>query len=157
MGGNIGLKYAGEISTKINPRIKAICAISTPVDLESSSYQLAKPQNKIYMLRFLRTLKKKYLKKVSQFPDQELDTKKILEAKSFLEFDQHFTAPANGFKSAKDYWTKSSSKPYLAKIRVNTLLINALNDPFLAPACFPYKEAKANNKRKRTARYILRK
>ena len=146
MGGNIGLKYAGETSDKINTRIKAICAVSTPVDLESSSYQLAKPQNKIYMLRFLRTLKNKYLEKVSQFPEQELDTKKILEAKSFLEFDQHFTAPANGFKSAKDYWTKSSSKPYLAKIRVNTLLINSLNDPFLAPACFPYKEAKANNK-----------
>ena len=144
MGGNIGLKYAGEMNENINPRIKAICAVSTPVDLESSSYQLAKSKNKLYMFRFLKTLKTKYLEKVKQFPNQELATDKILNAKTFLEFDQFFTAPANGFKSAQDYWTKSSSKPYLKDINVATLLINALNDPFLAPPCFPYEDVSAN-------------
>lgn len=83
MGGNIGLKYAGEMGQEINSRIKAICAVSTPVDLESSSYQLAKFQSKLYMFRFLRTLKKKYLEKVNRFPELELDTKKILSSKTF--------------------------------------------------------------------------
>lgn len=144
MGGNIGLKYAGEMANNIDHRIKSFCAISTPVDLESSSYQLAKNKNKIYMFRFLRTLKKKYLNKVRKFPNQELNTKKILASKTFLEFDEYFTAPTNGFSGARDYWTKSSSKPYLEKIKVPTLIINALNDPFLAPKCFPYEEAAAN-------------
>jgi len=61
MGGNIALKYAGEQGPLIPSQVKGIVAISVPVDLESSSYQLAKSQNKMYMFRFLRTLKKKYL------------------------------------------------------------------------------------------------
>ena len=144
MGGNIGLKYAGEESEKLPPQLNGICAISTPVDLESSSYQLAKSQNKVYMYRFLRTLKAKYLQKVAQFPEKKLDTKKILAARTFLAFDQYFTAPANGFESAQDYWTKSSSKPFLKRIHVPTLILNAKNDPFLAPACFPYSEVSQN-------------
>lgn len=96
------------------------------------------------MYRFLRTLKTKYLQKLKQFPNQELNTDKILGSQTFLEFDEHFTAPVNGFASAKDYWTKSSSKPYLKHISAPTLIINALNDPFLAPKCFPYKEVNSN-------------
>ncbi|MGB0805079.1 MAG: YheT family hydrolase [Salibacteraceae bacterium] len=144
MGGNIGLKYAGEIGKNIDSRIKKIVAVSTPVDLESSSYQLAKTQNMLYMFRFLRTLKEKYLEKVKLFPKKELDTKKILSSKTFLEFDEHFTAPANGFKTALDYWTKSSSKPYLLSISVPCLIINAQNDPFLATECYPYDEVASN-------------
>jgi predicted alpha/beta-fold hydrolase len=144
MGGNIGLKYAGEMNQQINPRIKAICAISTPVDLESSSLQLAKKKNKVYMFRFLRTLKKKYLEKIQLFPESELNTEKILQAKTFIEFDEYFTAPANGFLNAVDYWHKSSSLPYLKDIRVKTLILNAKNDPFLSPKCFPYQAVKFN-------------
>jgi len=144
MGGNIALKYAGEMGLKIPTQIKGIVGVSVPVDLESSSYKLAKSGNKIYMFRFLRTLKKKYLQKIQQYPSKELDTLKILDSKTFLDFDQEFTAPANGFKNAVDYWTKASSKPFLKNITVPTLLINALNDPFLAPECFPYHEADAN-------------
>ena len=145
MGGNIGLKYAGETGTSIDTRIKKIVAISTPVDLESSSYKLAQTQNKLYMFRFLRTLKVKYMEKIRLFPSQELDTIKIIYAKTFLEFDEYFTAPANGFSNAVDYWTQSSSKPYLTSISVPTLIINAENDPFLAEECFPYEEVKANS------------
>ncbi len=144
MGGNIGLKYAGEQGTSIDLRIKKIGAISTPVDLESSSYKLAQTQNKLYMFRFLRTLKEKYVEKLKLFPEKELDTAKILSSKTFLEFDEHFTAPANGFINAVDYWTKSSSKPYLKSISLPTLIINAENDPFLAVECFPFQEVSSN-------------
>lgn len=144
MGGNIGLKYAGEIGRLIDSRIKKIVAISTPVDLESSSHKLAISQNKLYMFRFLRTLKAKYLEKVALFPEKELESNKILNAKTFLEFDEHFTAPANGFSNAVDYWTKSSSKPYLQFISVPSLIINAANDPFLAAECYPFKEVNSN-------------
>jgi len=145
MGGNICLKYAGEKGASIPHQVKGIVAISVPVDLESSSYQLAKPQNNLYMFRFLRTLKKKYLQKLESFPDSNLNTAEILKSKSFLDFDEHFTAPVNGFKNAVDYWTKASSKPHLSNIKIPTLLINALNDPFLAPDCFPYEESKHND------------
>jgi predicted alpha/beta-fold hydrolase len=144
MGGNIGLKYAGEMGSNLDIRIKKLVAISTPVDLASSSYQLAQIQNKLYMYRFLRTLKAKYLEKIKLFPNKELDTIKILNANTFIEFDEHFTAPANGFLNAIDYWTKSSSKPFLPLVSIPSLIINAENDPFLANECYPYEEVKAN-------------
>ena len=64
---------------------------------------------------------------------------------TFREFDGTYTAPLNGFQSAEDYWARASSKPSLSGITVPTLLVNALNDPFLGPECFPREEAQANS------------
>ena len=64
--------------------------------------------------------------------------------RTFREFDGTYTAPLNGFLSAEDYWAKASSKPSLAGITVPSLLVNALNDPFLGPECFPREEAEAH-------------
>jgi len=47
------------------------------------------------------------------------------------------TAPLHGFTDERDYWTRSSSGPYLAQIRRPTLLINAINDPFMPAAALP--------------------
>ena len=55
----------------------------------------------------------------------------MLRARTFAEYDRWFTAPLNGFADERDYWTRASSGPYLARIRRPTLLINAANDPFL--------------------------
>jgi len=49
-----------------------------------------------------------------------------------------YTAPIHGFKDADDYWTRSSSKPWLQQIQIPTLLINARNDPFLPAAALPH-------------------
>jgi predicted alpha/beta-fold hydrolase len=43
-------------------------------------------------------------------------------------------APLHGFAGAIDYWTRSSCRQYLGGIAVPTLVINALNDPFLPPS-----------------------
>jgi predicted alpha/beta-fold hydrolase len=48
-----------------------------------------------------------------------------------------YTAPIHGFKDADDYWTRSSSKPWLKQIQIPTLLINARNDPFLPASALP--------------------
>ena len=39
---------------------------------------------------------------------------------------------------------KSSSRPYLSEIRIPTLILNALDDPFLAKESYPVEEAKQN-------------
>ena len=38
---------------------------------------------------------------------------------------------AHGFRDVDHYWSEAASGPWLAKIRVPTLLLNARNDPFL--------------------------
>ena len=41
------------------------------------------------------------------------------------------TAPVHGFAGAADYYSRSSSIHFLARIRVPTLLLSAFDDPFL--------------------------
>lgn len=48
-------------------------------------------------------------------------------------FDDCFTAPVHGFHDAQDYYTQSSSIRWLQSISINTLLLSAVDDPFLPP------------------------
>ena len=143
MGGNVTLKYLGERGDSIHSVIRKAVAISVPCDLAASARELARPINKIYMKRFLRMLHQKVKQKAERFPGK-ISVEGFSNIKTFQEFDDRYTAPLHGFKDARDYWEKASSKPYLPEITIPTLLINAGNDPFLAPQCFPIEEARRN-------------
>jgi predicted alpha/beta-fold hydrolase len=144
LGGNLILKYLGEAPGKVSNVVKKAVAISAPVDLESCAKSISSPSNFIYNDRFIRKLRKKSAAKKQQIIAAGMDYEALMKTKSLKEFDDKFTAPANGFDDAIDYWTKNSSRQFLKNIQKPTLLLNALNDPFLAPPCFPYEEAKAN-------------
>ena len=60
-------------------------------------------------------------------------------------FDEWFTGPIHGYAGAMDYWTRCSSLPLLPDIRIPTLLVNAADDSFLSPSCFPNQEARLSN------------
>ena len=141
LGGNITLKLLGELGSANSFPISGGVAFSVPCDLRSSSRALARRSTRIYMRRFLRSLEKKVKerqKTFAEFPKNE----ELRKCRSFLDFDEQYTAPLNGFVSAEDYWRRASSKPLLEKIRVPTLLVSAKNDPFLGPECFPFGIAK---------------
>jgi len=144
LGGNITLKYLGEQSTKIVNRVKAAVAISVPCDLKSSSIQLNKKMNWIYLQRFMRTLKEKAIYKIEKHNYKLISKKRIINARNFYEFDNIFTAPVHGFIDAEDYWEKCSSRHFLDSIAIPTLVINALDDPFLAEKCYPFDAANNN-------------
>ncbi len=79
------------------------------------------------------------------FPDAPYTSSDVKKVKTFHDFDDLYTAPAHGYKDADDYYEKCSSKPLLGNIKTPTLLINALDDPFLPEACYPFVEAKNND------------
>ena len=145
LGGNLILKYNGDGLFSLSPKIKANVAISVPVDLKGSSISLKRCENVLYRWRFLRTLSKKMHLKHQQFPD-ELDVAPLKKVKTLTDFDDFFTSKINGFKDAEDYYLKASSKQFIPNITKPTLLINALDDPFLSESCFPIVEAKENSK-----------
>ena len=93
---------------------------------------------------FLLSLRKKVKQKENEMKLFGLNTKKTYLISTFEEFDNRFTAPLNGFEDADDYWEKSSSLYYLSEIKIPSLLVSALDDPFLTPDCFPVEEAKNN-------------
>lgn len=143
LGGNLILKYIGERGETIHPFLHRAVAISVPCELACSTQELSKWQNRIYMQRFLKTLRAKIRVKHAKFPES-LDVSGISKIKNFSQFDDRFTAPIHGFESALDYWTRNSSRQFLPSIRIPTLLINSANDPILGPRCYPVEEAKAS-------------
>ena len=68
-----------------------------------------------------------------------------MNLKTLKAFDDYYTAPSNGFKNAKDYYTQSSSKPFISKIKRETLIINAADDPFLTAESMPIEESGGND------------
>ena len=144
LGGNLILKYNGDSLFSLSPKIKANVAISVPVDLKGSSISLKRCENVLYRWRFLRTLSKKMHLKHQQFPN-ELDVAPLKKVKTLTDFDDFFTSKINGFKDAEDYYLKASSKQFIPNISKPTLLINALDDPFLSESCFPISEANENS------------
>jgi uncharacterized protein len=143
LGGNVILKYLGEQALQLNPAIRAAVVFSVPCDLAAAAMQMARTENAVYMKRFMRLLHGKILAKMQMFPGA-IDDRGFSRMRTFKDFDERYTAPLHGFESAADYWEKASSKPLLPRIAVPTLLVNALDDPFLASPCYPYQEAMAN-------------
>lgn len=140
LGGNLVLKYVGERGAGIAPNIHRAVAFSVPCELACSSAKLSEWHNRIYMERFLRTLRAKVREKHPRFP-AELDISGLERMRTFAEFDGRFTAPLHGFADADDYWKRSSCRQFLPGIRVPALLVTAANDPILGPACYPREEA----------------
>lgn len=142
LGGNLTLKYLGEYAQKLPSKVRGAITASVPIDLTASQAEMNKLKNKIYMRDFLRTMKIKLLKKAEKHPEFKLDKDLLHKATKFRHIEKQFTVPVFGFKSSEDYWEKASSKPYISKIKVPTLLINAKDDSFLSEECFPYELAK---------------
>lgn len=143
LGGNITLKYVGERGSSINKQIRSAVAISVPVDLHDSSSELEKRHNTIYRMRFIRSLGEKLIEKARFYPD-DISLDGLSAIRTFREFDDRYTAPLHGFKDAVDYWKQSSSVFYLSGIAIPTLLINALDDPFLGKGSYPFNAATSN-------------
>lgn len=144
IGGNKTLLHIGREKQALPEQLIAAVALSVPCDLHSSSKHLAQWTHKLYMKNFLKSFKQKFKQKAILFPTQ-IDLKGYNRIKTFKEFDDRFTAPMNGFQSAEDYWFQSSSIYHLEKIAIPTLILNALDDPFLPPECFPIEQAKKNS------------
>ena len=142
LGGNLLLKYLGEISS-IPKIVKKGIAISAPIYLKGSLESLSKPKNWIYQKYFLLNLRKKYKLKMSLFPDK-MNKEDLNKIRSLLDFDNFYTAPAHGFQDAFDYYNKNSSLQFIEHIKIPVLILNAKNDSFLSKECFPFTQAEAS-------------
>jgi predicted alpha/beta-fold hydrolase len=140
LGGNLTLKFLGEVKSSY-PKIKKAVAISVPMDLGGSCDKISKGENLMYSKRFLETLKVKVTRKSWFFPD-ELPLKKLDSVKTLRDFDDVFTGPLHGFADAEEYYQVNSSLQFLDQIEVPSLILNAKNDPFLSPSCFPEQLAR---------------
>lgn len=143
LGGNVLLKWLGEQKNSVE--LFAAAAISVPLVLSICSTRLDKGFSRIYRKNLLRELKQYIIDKHRHLVTigHKLDAEKIKglgdlsRIKSFLEYDEQVVAALHGFKNAHDFYTRSSSRQFLKMITVPTLIIQALDDPFMTKEVLP--------------------
>ncbi len=140
LGGNLTLKYLGEQPSLPAPLSRAI-VFSVPLDLHHSCLKLMQGFSKVYSYRFLRKLKRKVRAKAELYPGI-FDLKKMEGINRLIDFDDAFTGPVHGFKSAVDYYESCSAQKFMYDIEIPTLIVNARNDPFLSEQCYPQQKLK---------------
>lgn len=137
LGGNALLRWAEEMGTQAAHVVDAVAGVSSPLDLAASGWAIGHGFNRlVYTRMFLKTMKPKAMKKLAQHPGL-FNAAALRAARDLYEFDNVFTAPLHGFKSAEDYWSRASAKPHLNQIRIPALVVNARNDPFVPAWCLP--------------------
>jgi predicted alpha/beta-fold hydrolase len=140
LGGNLTLLYLGKMAAMIDPRVRKAVVFSVPCDLTASAQLLAQRRNRLYMDQFLWSLHKKIRRKMAIMPGA-LNDEGYERIRNFKDFDDRYTAPIHGFRDAEDYWTRCSSGQFVPAVRIPTLIVNALDDPFLAGGCYPVEAA----------------
>jgi predicted alpha/beta-fold hydrolase len=132
LGGNLLLKFLAEHGSELP--VRAAAAVSAPIDLAAASRRFLARRNRIYHASLLRSMKRE-----STLPGAELSPREraaIFEARSVLSFDEHFVAPRNGYGGAGEYYEKNSSVRFLDRIRVPTLVVQSLDDPWIPSESF---------------------
>ncbi|MBN8431550.1 hydrolase [Microbulbifer salipaludis] len=137
LGGNVLLKWLGEDGT--GSPLSAAVSVSAPLDLHLSSRRMDTGFSKVYQKHLLTSLRESLGRKAKD-PALAAAMPPLGNARyfeNFRTFDHHFTAPLHGFRGVDDYYTRASSRPYLASVTQPTLLIHAMDDPFVCPNAVP--------------------
>lgn len=143
LGGNVLLKYLGETGSESG--LEAAVAVSVPFRLDQCADRIGLGFSRIYQAHFMRAMLAYVRQKQQRFLSEgqhdglaQLAGLGSLERmRTFWDFDGRVTAPLHGFADAKDYYRQSSSRYYLGAIQTRTLIIQALDDPFVFPHSLP--------------------
>ena len=130
MGGNMALKLAGEWGPAAPKHVRAICAVSPPIQLAKCARRIGRPRNFVYEKRFLLQLSAALRRKTALMPDV-FPERDLHSVRSIWQFDESVTAPAFGFRDASDYYRQCSSAAFVGHIRIPSLIIQARDDPFI--------------------------
>jgi predicted alpha/beta-fold hydrolase len=138
LGGNVVLKLAAELGNGAAGLVEAVCAISTPLDLEACARRLAEPDNRVYEARFVRRMRAR-LRATGRYTARDL-----AGLRSVVELDDRITAPSFGFGNAANYYRTQSAIAYLDALRVPALLIQAKDDTFVPFGIFESAAVRSN-------------
>ena len=129
LGGNVLLKWLGETGSAAP--LTGAAAVSVPFDLGQCADRMERGFSRIYMRYLVRELHRSVRAKFGTWRESPIELTSLSRWRTFREFDDNVTAPLHGFDGAQDYYRRSSSGPFVARIRVPTLILQAKNDPFL--------------------------
>lgn len=118
LGGHVALHLAHRNE---DPRLRAVVAIGSPLDLAPNVDWLDAPHLFVYRRHILGGLERIYAKIHG-------------EAQRFAnirEWDARVVVPRWGFESVEHYWASQAIAPNLTELRVPALYVGALGDPMV--------------------------
>ncbi|MEO6806720.1 MAG: alpha/beta fold hydrolase [Edaphobacter sp.] len=130
MGGNLVLKLAGELGTAAPQQLHSVIGVSPVVDLGPSADALHLPQNRLYEMKFLRALLRRFRRKAMLFPSA-YDPNRATRIRSLRDFDERINALYAGYAGADDYYYRAAAARVLDRIAVPALILYAQDDPFI--------------------------
>ncbi|HEX8751288.1 MAG TPA: alpha/beta fold hydrolase [Nitrospira sp.] len=134
MGGNILLKATGEIG-RTELALAGTIAVCPNIDPTQCVIELERPANWIYHHHFLSRLKARVGRKAVLSPDK-WNLSGLDGITRITEFDDRYTAPDGGYRSAADYYDRAGAHHVLGSIAVPTTIITAQDDPFIPYSMF---------------------
>ena len=135
LGGNALLKYLGERGDA-QPLAVAV-AVSVPFDLAACAERINQGFSRLYQRWLIDRMKRSTHARARRVGGLPVDLTAMDRVRTFREFDDCVTAPLHGFDGVDDYYARASSGPWLRHIVTPTLLIQALDDPFVGPEPVP--------------------
>jgi len=123
LGGNVLLKWLGERGDAAP--LRTAVAVSVPFLLG----EMERGWSRLYQTHLVGRLRASYRRKFARMPSPlSVDVNRL---RTFRQFDDQVTAPLHGFAGVDDYYGRSSSRQFLGRIRVPTLIVHARDDPFM--------------------------
>ena len=127
LGGNVLLKWLGESGA--TAPIRRAMAISVPFRLDQAAQRLERGLSRLYQRHLVGSLQDAYRRKFACIPSPlQVDVSRL---DSFRLFDDRVTAALHGFAGVDDYYARCSSRQFIPRIRVPTLILHARGDPFM--------------------------
>jgi predicted alpha/beta-fold hydrolase len=130
LGGNVALKLAAEYGRHGPSTLRAVAAVSPIIEISECVDALERPGNALYQWNFVKDLKRRIRRKARLHPGL-FDLSRLASVRTVRDFDEAYTAPYFGFRSAEDYYHRASSIRIIDRIAIPALVITAEDDPFV--------------------------
>lgn len=127
LGGNALLKMLGEGATPVP--VLAAASVSAPIDLARTSRTFMAPRNVLYHRWLLDRMKLETVGDGAVIDARWVEAARTV--RSVYEFDDRIIGPWNGWSGADEYYAVNSALGFLPRITVPTLVVHALDDPWI--------------------------
>lgn len=124
LGGNMMLKGLSEFARE--RRVRGAVSVSAPIDLARTARRFTDWRNWPYHRWLLARMKHE----AAAGPDAPAPDL-LAGIRTVIDFDDVLTGPLNGFRDAAHYYDRCSANRFLGALEVPTLLIHALDDPWI--------------------------